>query len=87
MEQILPFSEESQYKEILQQAVVVIESSRSKVARAIVGASNEMHWRIGQLLYERKLDSKHGDGIVKRLSVDLKTMYPKMGMSVSNCGQ
>ena len=84
MEQILPFSEESQYKEILQQAVVVIESSRSKVARAIVGASNEMHWRIGQLLYERKLDSKHGDGIVKRLSVDLKTMYPKMGMSVSN---
>ncbi|MDE7420436.1 MAG: hypothetical protein K2N35_09525 [Muribaculaceae bacterium] len=84
MEQILPFSEESQYNEILQQAVAVIESSRTKVARAIVGTSNEMHWRIGQLLYERKLDSKHGDGIVKRLSVDLKTMYPKMGMSVSN---
>lgn len=43
-----------------------------------------MHWRIGQLLYERKLDSAHGDGVVKRLSVDLKSMYPKMGMSASN---
>lgn len=46
--------------------------------------SCEMHWRIGQLLYESKLDSAHGDGVVKRLSVDLKAMYPKMGMSVSN---
>lgn len=43
-----------------------------------------MHWRIGQLLYERKLDSTHGDGVVKRLSTDLKAMYPKMSMSVSN---
>lgn len=41
-----------------------------------------MHWRIGQLLYERKLDSKHGDNVVKRLSADLKSSYPKMGMSV-----
>ena len=43
-----------------------------------------MHWEIGRLLNERKLDSKHGDGVVKRLSADLKAAYPKMGMSVSN---
>ncbi len=43
-----------------------------------------MHWEIGKLLYERKLDSKHGDGVEKRLSVDLKSMYPKMGMSITN---
>ncbi len=43
-----------------------------------------MHWEIGKLLYERKLDSKHGDGVVKRLSVDLKSLYPKMGMSERN---
>ena len=54
------------------------------ITRVIVNISNEMHWRIGQLLYERKLDSAQGDGVVKRLSVDLKAMYPKMGMSVSN---
>ncbi len=84
MEQPITLSEASQYNEILNQVVAVIESARSKAARAVVSASNEMHWEIGKLLYERKLDSKHGDGVVKRLSVDLKAMYPKMGMSVSN---
>lgn len=43
-----------------------------------------MRWEIGKLLYERKLDSKHGDSVVKRLSGDLKAAYPKMGMSVTN---
>ena len=84
MEQIISLTEETQYNEILQQAVGFIETARAKVARTIVGASNEMHWNIGQLLYERKLDSKHGDSVVKRLSVDLKARYPEMGMSVRN---
>ena len=84
MEQIISLSEETQYNEILQQAVGFIETARAKVARTVVGASNEMHWNIGQLLYERKLDSKHGDAVVKRLSVDLKVRYPDMGMSVRN---
>lgn len=84
METIVRIHSESVYNEILRQAVAVIEPARSNAARAIVSTSNEMHWRIGQLLYERKLDSAHGDGVVKRLSVDLKSMYPKMGMSVSN---
>lgn len=84
MEQIISLTEESNYNEILQQAVAVIETARGKAARAIVSTSNEMHWRIGQLLYERKLDSSHGDSIVKRLSFDLKSSYPKMGMSVRN---
>lgn len=84
METAVGIHNESEYNEILRQAVAVIETARGNAARAIVSTSNEMHWRIGQLLYERKLDSAHGDGVVKRLSVDLKAMYPKMGMSVSN---
>lgn len=84
METVVRIHNESEYNEILRQAVAVIENARSNAARAIVSTSNEMHWRIGKLLYERKLDSAHGDGVVKRLSVDLKAMYPKMGMSVSN---
>ena len=84
METAVGIYNELEYNEILRQAVAVIETARGNAARAIISTSNEMHWRIGQLLYERKLDSAHGDGVVKRLSVDLKAMYPKMGMSVSN---
>ena len=84
METLVSINNQSEYSILLQQAVKVIETARNNVARAIVATSNEMHWEIGKLLYERKLDSKHGDSVVKRLSVDLKAMYPKMGMSVSN---
>ena len=84
MEHVISLSEESNYNEILRHAVDVIEFARSKAARTIVATYNEMHWEIGKLLYERKLDSKHGDSIVERLSSDLKQAYPKMGMSVSN---
>ncbi|MBD5201241.1 MAG: DUF1016 domain-containing protein [Bacteroidales bacterium] len=75
---------ESEYNDILRQAITVIETARNKAAHAIVGSSNEMHWEIGKLLYDKKLDSKHGDKVVKRLSIDLKAAYPKMGMSERN---
>ena len=42
------------------------------------------YWKIGKLLEERKIDSKHGDGIVKRLSEDEKSRYPNMGLSQRN---
>ena len=63
METIIAIHNESEYNEILRQAVAVIETARSKAARAIVESSNEMHWEIGKLLYEHKLDSKHGDSV------------------------
>ncbi len=84
MENVITLHNESEYNEILQQAVAVIEAARGKAARAIVSTSNEMHWNVGKILYERKLESKHGDSVVKRLSADLKAAYPKLGMSVSN---
>ncbi len=56
METVVRIHNESEYNEILQQAVAVIETARSNAACAIISTSNEMHWRIGQLLYERKLD-------------------------------
>ena len=84
METIIAIHNESEYNDILRQAVVVIETARNKAARAIAGSSNEMHWEIGKLLYDKKLDSKHGDKVVKRLSADLKAAYPKMGMSERN---
>ena len=47
----------------------------------MAATSNDTYWEIGKLLYDRKLESKHGSQIVKKLSADLKERYPQMGMS------
>ena len=78
-----PFSEED-YNELLQQAVAVIETSRLRIAKQLNTIAMSSYWEIGKLLDERKDDSKHGDSIVKRLSIDLKTKYPDMGLSPRN---
>ncbi|MBD5270597.1 MAG: hypothetical protein HDS43_08280 [Bacteroides sp.] len=44
MKTIIAIHNESEYKDILRQAVAVIETARNKVARAIAGSSNEIHW-------------------------------------------
>ena len=82
-EEIVPI-QENDYKEILLQAVEVIETARSNIARHIASTASNTYWEIGKLLYDRKLESKHGSGVVKRLSVDLKERYPQMGMSPRN---
>lgn len=69
------------YDSLLQQAVAVLERTRTSIARSITGCISNAHWEIGKLLYERKLDSKHGAGVIQRLSGDLKERYPKMGLS------
>ena len=82
-EEIVPI-QENDYKEILLQAVAVIETARSNIARHIASTASNTYWEIGKLLYDRKLESIHGSGVVKRLSVDLKERYPQMGMSPRN---
>lgn len=75
---------ESDYNEILQQAVAVFDKARNVIARGVSTTANMACWNMGKLLYERKLEGKHGDGIVKRLSVDLKQRFPSMGVSPRN---
>jgi len=36
------------------------------------------------LLHDKKIESKHGSGVVNRLSFDLKQRYPQMGVSPRN---
>lgn len=72
---------ESEYGEILQQAVAVIKQARVNVARQLNVGENAAYWEIGKMLHERKLDSKHGNSVVRRLSVDLKEHFPDMGVS------
>ena len=76
--------DEKDYQELLHDTIAVIESSRIHIAKQINMHVISSHWEIGKLLEERKLDSKHGDQIVKRLSVDLKERYPNMGLSPRN---
>lgn len=70
--------QESEYEAILRQAVAVIDRTRTMVATTICSAIGSAHWEIGKLLHDRKLESKHGSGVVNRLSYDLKQRYPQM---------
>ena len=76
--------QESEYEAILRQAVAVIDKTRTMVATTICSAIGSAHWEIGKLLHDRKLESKHGSGVVNRLSYDLKQRYPQMGVSPRN---
>lgn len=40
IETVVPYNQESEYQEILRQAVAVIETARGNTARAIVSTSN-----------------------------------------------
>lgn len=75
---------EDDYNELLRRAVAVIETSRIQIAKRLNSVVMSSYWEIGKLLEERKINGKHGDGVVKRLSVDLKSKYPDMGLSPRN---
>ena len=75
---------ENDYKKLFHQTVEIIERSRVKVAKQINSTRTSTYWEIGKLLTELKIDSKHGDRIVERLSIDLKKKYPNMGVSPRN---
>ena len=70
-----------EYDEILQRAIAVIDHGHARAARQVMAAVSNTYWEIGKLLYDRKIESGYGSAIVRKLSVDLKNRYPKMGMS------
>ena len=61
-----------EYNEILQRAVAVIDETRVTIARQINTSISSAYWELGKLLNERKLESKHGSGVVRQLAADLK---------------
>ena len=81
---IIPNIQESEYSEILQQAVAVIEKSRNMLAMQVCNVASNSYFGIGKILYERKVESKYGDAVVEQLSSDLKQRFPKMGLSPRN---
>ena len=70
-----------EYDEILQRAIAVIDQGRARTAQQVVATVSNTYWEIGKLLYEKKIESEYGSAVVRKLSVDLKGRYPKMGLS------
>lgn len=66
MNQIL-FSQ-TEYREILQQAVAQIHQTRSQAAKDLSRAVNSVYWILGKLLSERQLAEGYGSAVVKQLS-------------------
>jgi len=75
---------EKEYGEILQQAILEIRATRTTLARQVNSTVNSAYWNIGKLLVEKLLDGIYGSGVVRRLSTDLKSQFPDMGLSPRN---
>lgn len=75
---------DSEYAQILQQAVAEIQTARTTIARQVNTTVNSAYWNIGKLLFEKNLEGGYGSGVVNRLSIDLKEQFPDMGLSPRN---
>jgi len=75
---------DNQYSEILRQAVAEIRTARNTIAKKVNMAAMGVYWNLGKLLSEKKIEKGHGAGVVNRLSIDLKTQFPDMGLSARN---
>lgn len=74
----------SEYREILHQAIRQINTARTIVAKQINSTANSVYWNLGKLLFEKHLEEGYGSGVVKQLSIDLKNEFPDMGLSPRN---
>ena len=72
------------YEELLAKMIDAIQQARTALAMQIASIEANTYWRIGQILYESKVESAHGEGVVKRLSADLKEKFPDLGTSTRN---
>lgn len=74
----------SDYHEILRQAVAEIRGARTLIAKQVNSTTNSVYWNLGKLLFERQLHEGYGSSVVKQLSTDLKEEFPDMGLSPRN---
>jgi hypothetical protein len=73
-----------EYLDIFEAAVTEIKTARIGIARQVNAAAMPVYWNLGKLLSERKIEKGHGSGVVTRLSADLKSEFPDMGLSPRN---
>lgn len=75
---------DSEYLDVLNQAISQIKAVRSLIAKQVNSASNSVYWSLGKLLFEKQIEEGYGSGVVKQLSFDLKREFPDMGLSPRN---
>ena len=75
---------ENEYEEILNTAITQIQASRNAIAVQINTAANSTYWNLGKLLHDKKIEGGYGSNIINRLSIDLKSSFPDMGLSPRN---
>ncbi|SIS47794.1 Predicted nuclease of restriction endonuclease-like (RecB) superfamily, DUF1016 family [Chryseobacterium shigense] len=75
---------DSDYSEILFQAINQIKTARTIIAKQVNSSANSVYWNLGKLLFEKQLEEGYGSGVVKQLSIDLKNEFPDMGLSPRN---
>lgn len=61
-----------------------IRTARVVAVRRINSSMMELYFSIGEYISSKKLVEGYGKGVVERLSVDLKSKYPDMGLSPRN---
>ena len=75
---------ESDYTNLLNIAKSQISAARNALAVSVNTAVTSAYWNLGKLLHDRKVQGGYGSNVVNRLSVDLKSDFPDMGLSPRN---
>ena len=72
------------YDEILSSCITEIQTARQQIAIKINQGTISVYWNLGQLLSEKVQAASYGNSIILKLSSDLKTQFPDMGLSPRN---
>jgi predicted nuclease of restriction endonuclease-like (RecB) superfamily len=72
------------YNEILSSCISEIQTARNAIAKKINQTTISVYWNIGKLLSEKSVAESYGSGVIKKLSNDLKSSFPDMGLSPRN---
>lgn len=75
---------ETEYTELLNTAIAQINGARNSIALQVNTTVNSAYWNLGKLLHDKKIEGGYGSNVINRLSVDLKTEFPDMGLSPRN---
>ena len=73
------------YKNSLSSIIKKVEESKHKAITTVNKLLIELYWFIGETIVRLQEKSKWGDGVVEKLSQDLRMKYPEQsGFSVQN---
>lgn len=75
---------ESDYSDLLKTAITQINTARNSLALQINTTVSSTYWNLGKLLHDKRIENGYGSSIIRRLSVDLKSEFPDMGLSPRN---